>query len=206
MTAASQPMRLFYSAPSPFAAKARMAAALCGIALETVATDTTQEPADLLAANPLGKIPALVLATGETVYDSRVICDYLDRLSGHRLVPQDMDGWLAAKKLEAVADGVTDALILTVYEVRYRPEDKRHQPWVDKQTRKAERGLALLASMVPTLAPTPGIGHLALAGLIGWMDVRFPGRIAADHPALAAWLETFKTENPALAEALPKAA
>ena len=199
-------MRLFYSPASPFAAKARMAAHHCDLAVEAVSTVTSDEPADLLAANPLGKIPVLVLDDGSTVYDSKVICDLFDRMSGNQLVPQSLDAWRFVKTFEALADGVGDALILTVYEVRYRPEDKRDAGWVDKQMHKADRGLAKLEEMIDQLPAQPTTAHFALASLLGWMRFRMEGKIEAERPKLAAWLDAFPTVFPAFAELGPRQA
>ena len=198
-------MRLFYAPASPFAAKARMAARHCGIAVDSVSTDTASEPEDLLSANPLGKIPALLLDDGTAVFDSRVICELFDRMSGNQLIPQGLEAWQAAKIVEAAVDGVTDALILSVYEVRFRPEDKRHQPWVDKQLRKADRGLDFLEEQIAGLGDDLTIAHFALAGLLGWMELRFVGKLAKERPALAAWIEAFPTLFPDYSELGPKA-
>jgi glutathione S-transferase len=193
-------MRLLYAPASPFAAKVRMAAHHVGIPLEATIVDTAADPAELLAANPLGKIPTLILDDGTPLYDSRVIVEYLDRLSGNLLIPQTDAEWLKARRIEATADGTTDGAILTVYEVRFRPEEKRYQGWVDRQWNKAQRGLAILEQDVRTLAPEPNIAHFAVAGLLGWMSLRFAGRWEADHPALTAWIGEFAQTFPAYAE------
>ena len=197
-------MLLYYSAASPFAAKVRMAASHCGLALEEVAVDTAAEPTALLAANPLGKIPTLVTDEGHAVFDSSVICDLFDRMSGNQLVPQQMASWQAIKTFEATVDGVVDALLLTVYEVRYRPEDKRYDGWVDKQMRKGERGLVVLDKRLHQLTPELTTAHFALAGLLGWMNLRFPGKAAGEFPRLAAWLDAFCEANPTLAAFVPQ--
>jgi glutathione S-transferase len=197
-------MRLFSSPASPFAAKVRMAAHHVGIPIETIATDTGAEPADLLAANPLGKIPALVLDDGTVLFDSKVICDYLDRRSGHKLVPQDEAGWLRTKRLEATADGIGDAAILTLYEVRYRPEDKRHQPWVDKQMRKAFRALDSLEAQIDELGPDLTTAHFAVGGVLGWLNLRFKGQWEEGRPRLVAWQAAFGDVFPAYEELKPR--
>ncbi|HEX2018019.1 MAG TPA: glutathione S-transferase [Aurantimonas sp.] len=197
-------MRLFYAPASPFAAKVRMAASHCGLELDEVAVDTAAEPTELLAANPLGKIPTLVTDEGNPVFDSSVICDLFDRMSGNQLVPQPIDEWQAIKTFEATVDGVIDALLLTVYEVRYRPEDKRYDGWVDKQIRKGDRGLVLLDQRLDQLPTELTTAHFALAGLLGWMNLRFPGKAAGEFPRLAAWLDAFCEANPALAAFVPQ--
>lgn len=198
-------MRLFYASASPFVAKVRMAAYHCDIDVVPVPTDTAAEPADLIGANPLGKVPALILPDGRALYDSAVICDWLDRQSGNRLVPQDEAGWLACKRIEATADGIVDAAILSVYEVRFRPEDKRHQPWVDKQLRKAWRGMDMLEASIGDLGRQPTTAHFAVAGLLGWFDIRFKGQWENRYPKVKAWFDAFPEIFPAYAELKPSA-
>lgn len=198
-------MRLFYAPASPFAAKVRMAASHCGFVLDEVAVDTSAEPTELLAANPLGKIPSLVTDDGCAVFDSSVICDLFDRMSGNQLVPQSIDDWRAVKTFEATVDGVIDALLLTVYEVRYRPEEKRYDGWVDKQMRKGDRGLVLLDKRLDELTPALTTAHFALAGLLGWMNIRFAGKAANEYPRLAEWLDRFCEANPEMMRFVPQA-
>lgn len=198
-------MRLFYAPASPFAAKVRMAAAHCGITLDLVQTDTGAEPADLLAVNPLGKIPTLIAKDGAALYDSAVICDYLDRLSGHQLVPQSEAGWLLVKRIAATADGVADAALLSVYEKRMRPEERQHQPWVDRQLGKAWRSLAVLESNIASLGAEPNLAHFALGSVLGYLDLRFKGQWEDKHPQLVAWLAAFPAVFPAYAELKPQA-
>ncbi|KAB0680686.1 glutathione S-transferase family protein [Aureimonas leprariae] len=197
-------MRLLYSGTSPYSAKVRMAARLCGIALDETVVDTTVEPDELTSVNPLGKIPALVLDDGQALYDSPVICEYLDRQSGNRIVPQTNAEWLAAKRLEALADGVVDAAILIVYENRFRPEEIRHQPSMDKQWRRAERGLAAIEREIGEVPAEPTVGHLAVAAMAGWLDIRFADRWDANHAALRDWAQGFYAAFPALADVKPK--
>ena len=197
-------MRLYYSPASPFAAKARMAASHCGIAIDAVKTDTSAEPGELLKANPLGKIPALVLDDGQTIFDSGVICDYFDRISGNQLQPQTVEAWRTAKVFEAAADGTMEALILVLYEARYRPEGMRHKPWTDMQMRKADRSLDYLEAHLDGIGEAVTIAHFALAALIGWMAIRFDGKIAGEHPKLQAWIEAFPERFPAYEQLKPQ--
>lgn len=196
-------MKVFYSLPSPFAAKVRMAARHCDLSVEAIAVDTSKEPSELLSANPIGKIPTLLLDDGTSVYDSRVICEYLDRISGNLLIPQTSEAWLQARRVETLADAVCDAGILCAYEVRYRPEEKRHQPWVDKQWRRVLRTLDSLESEIDALPSDPQIGHFALAATLGWLEVRFPGEWSVQTPKLEAWLERFFSAHPHFAELRP---
>lgn len=198
-------MRLLGSRPSPFTSKVRMAAAICGIDLDLVPTDTAEEGSTLIGSNPIGKIPALILDDGSTLYDSRVICEWLDRSSGNLLIPQGLAEWSHAKRVEALADGMAEAAMMTLYEVRYRPEEKRHQPWVDKQWRRAHRSLEALGREVEALGDAPNLAHIAVASDLGWLDLRYSSVFRDRHAALAQWMDDFYATHPHLAAHRPAA-
>uniref|UniRef100_UPI003B9F6B1A glutathione S-transferase N-terminal domain-containing protein n=1 Tax=Shinella sp. M31 TaxID=3368615 RepID=UPI003B9F6B1A len=123
-------MKIFYSSTSPYSTKVRMAAHYAGLPAESVTVDTNADPAELLAANPLGKIPALLTDDGLAVYDSRVIMNYIDRQTRGSLYPRNAVKRTEVDILEATADGICDCLLAIVYERRSRPEEKVHQPWI----------------------------------------------------------------------------
>lgn len=158
---------LFYAPASPYSAKVRLAAAWCGIDIEVKVVDTNAEPAELLKANPLGKIPVLITDDGESIYDSRAIMQYLNRLSGNALFPRNAEKRLEAERLEALADGICDCLLAHVYERRFRPEEKIHQPWLDKQWSKVVRALDELAAHPPKLTKKATGGQIALRAALG---------------------------------------
>lgn len=199
-------MILRSSPSSPFARKVLMSAHVLGLMnrIEIVKADT-RDPSDTLKdQNPLGKIPVLILDDGRPLYDSRVICEYLDSLvGGGRLFPGGEARW-PALKLQAEADGMLDAAILQVYEVRFRPEEKRHQPWLERQREKVERALADLERDPPVFAGDPHIGHVTLACALGYLDFRFQGAWRKQHPRLAQWLTEFDHRVPAYTETMPK--
>ena len=187
------------SPASPFGRKVRIALDLLDLAdrVTIVNADTTDPNDDLRTQNPLGKIPTLILESGEPVYDSSVIVQYLDALAGGgRIVPQ---GWsrFEALRLEALADGVLDANILRLYEVRWRPEEQRTPKWVEHQAGKVERALAQLERAHARPAPRLDIGHIALACALGHLDLRFEGRWRETHPRLVPWLADFEARVPA---------
>ena len=189
------------SPPSPFGRKVKIAAALLGLSDRiTVERADTTDPTDTLRMqNPLGKIPALILENGETLYDSRVIVEYLDALAGGgRLIPA---GWsrFEALRQQALADGVMDAAILQSYEARWRPEERREQRWLDHQQGKIDRGLAEAEATLAMPPRTFHIGHVALACALGYFDHRFEGRWRQDHPKLVAWFKDFDERVPAFA-------
>ena len=196
-------MMILRSAPaSPFARKVRIAASLLGLASDiTLEQAETTDPKDKLRQqNPLGKIPTLVLEDGSTLYDSRVIVEYLDhKAGGGKIIPREPKARFDALRLQALADGMTDAQILVVYEGRWRQPDKHEAKWVDYQSDKIKRGLAVLEANPPALDPTPNVGQIALACLLGHRDLRFAGDWRAGHPKLVAWLDRFAAQVPAFA-------
>src|SRR5690606_33194478 len=134
-------------AGSPFGRKARIAVSVLGLDDKVrIEPASTQDDADpIRQQNPLGKVPVLILDDGSTIYDSPVILEYLDHLAGGgRILPKDGKARFDALKLEALADGILDALILIVYEGRYRPAEKHEQKWLDLQGGKVARGMAAL--------------------------------------------------------------
>ncbi|WP_029059067.1 glutathione S-transferase family protein [Stappia stellulata] len=190
------------SPPSPFGRKAKIAAAVLGLSDRiTVELTDTKDPHDSIRKqNPLGKIPALVLEDGKVLFDSSVIVDYLDHLAGGgKVIPAGATRH-DALRLQALADGIMDAALLQVYETRFRPEDKRHTEWLAYQADKVTRGLASLEADLPdTVSPdrTPNVGEIAVACMLGYLDLRFAGDWRAGHPGLVGWLKTFEAAVPA---------
>ena len=195
--------KILYSPASPFASKARMAATYVGYAFEPVLTKTDEVPADLIAANPLGKIPALVTDEGKGIFDSKVITQFLNRVSGGKALPKNAKKRLEAEMLESLADGIGDCAIACVYERRQRPEDKLYQPWIDKQWAKVTRGLDHLEASAPKLPAKIHAGHIALAANLAYLNLRFP-EWSKGRPKLKRWLMKFTEKHPELAEMLPK--
>jgi glutathione S-transferase len=197
-------MMILRSSPaSPFGRKVRIAAAVLGLAdtIDVRETDLN-DPADpIRTQNPLGKIPALVLDNGDTLFDSRVIADYLDHLAGGgRIIPSEPGARFAALRMQSLCDGILDASLMIVYESRYRPAEHRVQTWVDRQAGKVARGLASLEAAPPKLAAVPDIGQIALACVLGYGDLRFEGKWRKDHPRLVAYHDAFAAKVPAFAQ------
>jgi glutathione S-transferase len=199
-------MILRFSPSSPFVRKVRIAIALLGFEKDVTIerTDTTDPSDSLRKINPLGKIPTLVLEDGSAVYDSRVILEYLDdRAGGGKIVPRDSKARLAALRLQALADGILDASILTVYEGRYRKAEMHEPKWLELQAGKVSRGLGVVEAAPPPIDPMPNVGQIALACALGYRDFRFGGSWRGEHPRLVAWLDNFAARVPAFAETKP---
>jgi glutathione S-transferase len=189
--------------PSPFGRKVTLAASVLGLSdqISIEKTDTNDGADSIRRQNPLGKIPVLVLDDGSTLYDSRVILEYLDhRAGGGKIIPREPNARFIALRLQALADGMTDAQILLVYEGRWRPPEHHVQKWVDYQADKITRGLAALEADPPPLDAIPNVGQIALACFLGHRDLRFPGTWRDVHQKLVSWLDRFASRVPAFSE------
>ena len=195
--------KILISPTSPYSAKVRMAARYAGFAFESVAIDTTAEPAQLLSSNPLGKIPVLITDDGEAVFDSRAITQYVNRETRNALFPRNAAKRLEAERLEALADGICDCLLAHVYERRSRPEEKVHQEWLDKQWAKAVRALDTLNANPPKLPKKITAGQIALRACLGYLALRFPGKWERGRAKLVRWAKRFDEKFPELVEFVP---
>ncbi|MEP0943457.1 MAG: glutathione S-transferase family protein [Rhizobiaceae bacterium] len=200
-------MKLLYAGASPYVSKAALAANLAGIDVEHVTVDSTNGDPVLDAANPLSKIPCLVLDDGTGVYDSRAITRYLDRLSGGKLYPTNADALTKAERTEALCDGINDCAVGYMYEARFRPEEKIHEPWRERMWGKAERGLdAVMADLPPNGASEPAnIASLSLSACLGYLDLRFTGKWQDGRDDLVAWRDQFDAAHPELVGLKPHA-
>jgi glutathione S-transferase len=193
-------MLVLRSSPaSPFGRKVKIAAALLGLDDRIKVTDAdTLDPNEVLRRqNPLGKIPTLVLENGDTLYDSRVILEYLDWLAGGgRIIPAG-EARFAALSQQALADGIAEATLLQVYETRWRTEERREAAWVEHQQGKVDRGLAHADEHLSTPADKFHVGHITLACALGYLDLRMGGRWREHYPRLVAWLDDFAGRVPA---------
>jgi len=195
--------KVLYAPASPYSAKVRMAAAYAGVELEPVTVETSAEPSLLVDANPLGKIPVLVTDEGEAVYDSRAIIQYLNRVSGNKLLPRSPSRRTEAERLEALADGIADCALAHVYERRSRPEAAVHQPWLDKQWAKVLRGLDHLNANPPKLGKKITAGHIALRATLAYLDLRFAGKWEKGRSRLKRWAARFDEKFPELKNLQP---
>jgi glutathione S-transferase len=181
-------MRLLYSALSPFARKVRVLALEKGlsdqIALEPAAPYQDEAVRSL---NPLNKIPTLVTDDGEAVYDSAVICDYLDGLAEPRLIPAAQPERHRALTLEAAADGMGDAALLVVRE-RMRPAEEQRRDLFDRQLKAIAAALDLFDEAELSNGRF-GIGEIAVAAQLGYLDARGVVDWRAGRPALSSWFE-----------------
>ncbi len=195
--------KLLYAPASPYSAKVRMSAAYAGIELEAVVTNTGQQPEELVSANPLGKIPTLVLDDGRVVFDSRAITQYLNRESKNALFPRNADKRTEAEAMEALADGICDCALAIVYERRMRPEEKVHQEWIDGQWRKIVRALDHLNANPPKLPRKITAGQIAMRAMLGYLSLRFAGEWERGRSRLTRWAARFDEKFPELKGCIP---
>lgn len=200
-------LKLRYSVTSPFVRKVIIAAIETGQRgeIELVPTVTADPHSDLSRHNPLGKVPALVLADGSTLYDSRVICEYLDsRHAGTRLFPAAGEARWTALRRQALADGIMDAGVLCVMEGRRSEPAQRSPEWVAKQKGKMAAGFDALEREAASFGAGFDIGLIAVACALGYADFRFAAdNWRAGRPHLARWFEQVSA-RPSLKDTAPK--
>jgi glutathione S-transferase len=197
-------MKLRYSPASPFARKCAIAGHVLGLADRIEMVDNAKDAGDAIRSrNPLNKIPLLVTDSGEAIFDSVVISEYLDALAGGgRIIPNDMDARFRALTMQALADGVLDAAILMIYESRFREESQHSPRWTAMQQKKVDGGLAALEAHVPH--DHVDVGTIAVCAALGYLDFRYKGAWREAHPKLAAWFDAFSKKLPGFAETSPE--
>ncbi|MDH5369566.1 MAG: glutathione S-transferase N-terminal domain-containing protein [Gammaproteobacteria bacterium] len=187
-------MKLYYSPTSPFVRKVNAFAIETGLdnQLEWVTTNPWQAEDELTEENPLSKIPTLVTNDGQAIYDSRLICEYLDSLhKGTKLIPESGEARWQALCLQALADGILDAGVLRFMEKK-RPSQQQSPDWDTMQKKSVERGLNYLEKTVADWENTLDIGVISVACVLGWLDFRFPNEDwRIKRSKLNAWFESF---------------
>lgn len=188
-------MDLYLSINSPYARKARVAAHELGILdrIHMVEVDPRDPATGLWERNPLAKIPVLVLDDGTAIYDSPVICEYLNEQIGDgSLLPAEPAARWRIRTLVALLDGVMDAGMLVRME-NMRPENERSRAWIDKQLAIAHRGLDALERDLPVYGDSVNLASLGVACAIGWLQHRHPDEDwLGTRPDLARWYEAFQ--------------
>jgi glutathione S-transferase len=184
-------MKLIGSFTSAYVRKARVVLAEKKLDYQFELENVWSAETKIASSNPLGKVPCLVMEDGSTMYDSRVIAEYLDTLTPVcKLLPQNSRDRANVKVWEALADGVLDAAVLAYLERTWRPAEQQSQAWFDRQMGKVHGGLAVMAENLGEQPFCMGI-HYTLADVavgctLGWLAFRFPDIAWRDtHPNLA---------------------
>lgn len=201
-------MKLHYSPASPYVRKVNVCAEELGLAsrIEIVPTKVLpSEPnRDYGKVAPLMKVPSLELDDGTTLYDSVVICEYLDHLAGGKLFPPAGDARWRALRLHALANGILDAAILARYESFLRPVELRWDAWTQGQLAKVDQGLDFLERSVGELQGIH-IGTISVGCALGYLDFRFADRgWRKSHPKLGAWFDEI-SKRESFRKTVPKA-
>ena len=203
-------MKLHSSATSPYVRKVRVVLLEAGLndKVEQVAQAVTpiSPNAVVNADNPLGKVPAFQTDDGLSLYDSPVICEYLDSLhDGTKLFPSTgKERWQALCR-QALGDGLLDAAILGRYESSLRPPEKLWPEWLDGQMMKIERSLDEMQAQADDMEGTVDIGTLTIACALGYLDFRYGDNDwRASRPGLAEWYKSFSQRPSLLATMAPE--
>ncbi|HET9652202.1 MAG TPA: glutathione S-transferase family protein [Usitatibacter sp.] len=200
-------MKLHFSPASPYVRKVSVCAEELGLAprIEIVPTKVLpSEPnREYARVAPLMKVPSLELDDGTVLFDSIVICEYLDSLAGGKLFPSGGARWKALR-LHALADGILDAAILARYENFLRPAELRWSAWTGGQLAKVDQALDELERSAGELKGLD-IGTLSVACALGYLDFRYADRNwRASRPKLAAWFDEI-SKRESFRKTVPKA-
>ena len=194
-------MKLIYASASPFARKVRILIKELQLE-ETVllqdagAVTPVSNNDDLNLLNPLGMLPVLELDNGDSLYDSPVICEYLNHIAKGPFFPTDSDRRFRTLRLQALGDGILDLSVAMRYETAMRPENLQWQTWLDFQQEKVHRGLDTLEAICNQFEASPLIGETTIACVLGYRDFRFADiDWRGGRPALAKWYDQIMQRN-----------
>ena len=198
-------MLLLYSNTSPYSRKVRLVVAEKGLTarVEQRVCNPFENVPVLSDANPLGKVPTLITDDGQVIYDSPVICEYLDTLSDDvPLLPRSgTDRW-TIRRWEAMADGILDAAYAIVME-RRRPAEQQSGHWIGHWTAEIDRAVQQADDDLKSLPPSLSLAHLAVATALGYLDFRLSGAGWRDaRKALASWYAQFE-QRPSMRDTRP---
>lgn len=199
-------MKLYYSATSPYVRKVNVCAIELGLdeKLERIFTNPWEKDDKLLADNPLSKVPTLITDDGIVLYDSPVICEYLDTVQGGGvLIPASGTEHWNELRLQALGDGILDAAVLRFLE-RKRPNFQQSSEWDSIQQSAIQRALESLESKVNEWKADVTIGQIAVACALGYLDFRFAeDNWRQGQPGLTGWFETF-AQRESMQATIPK--
>ncbi len=200
-------MRLISATPSPFARKVRIALIEKGIPFDLLTEVPWNDDTSLPQYNPLEKLPVLLPPGGEPLFQSSYILEWLERRHPEpALLPKDDDGILAHKRLEVIADGMCDAVVLILFE-RMRSQGQQSEPWIMRQDRKINGGLKALSAAVGdkpyALGDSFGLADIAIGSVLGYLGVRYAQLDwRAAYPNLATYADGLFA-RPSFADSMP---
>ncbi len=200
-------LKLISATPSPYARKVRIALAEKDIPFEIITEVPWNSDTSVPRYNPLEKLPVLLLEDGDAIYESAFILEWLEKKHPNPpLMPADTDAYLQARRFMVLADGVCDAFLIYFFET-LREQQQQSAPWMARQLRKIEGGVAALAHDIAARHYAVGdrltLADISVAAPLGWFEVRFPtfdwrGR----HPSLARYYDRL-SERPSFKATVP---
>jgi len=202
-------MKIFFSPASPFVRKCMVVAYETGLAGRIEKLPSAAHPVNrdrnIVAVNPLGQVPTFFTDEGQPIYDSRVICEYLDHLAqGGIFPPASAQRWRALSE-QSLADGILDAALLARYEAVVRPAQAQWDDWTRGQMDKIASALDYFEDAIRDRAGQVDIGTITLGCALGYLDFRFPDYDwRAGRGRLAAWFADFN-QRPSMQQTLPTA-
>ena len=202
-------MKLWYAKPSPFVRKVLMMAHETGLISDIELLDAATTPLDsdagLIKDNPLGKLPTLVLEDGHVLFDSRVICEYLDgQHNGEKMIPVDGMDRYNVLVAQSIGDGIMDAAVGMRYEGFLRPEEKQWDVWLEGQRSKITRALDVLETWRPARLQDIHLGSISVASALAYLDFRQPEFDWRDgRPVITQMLATFSARK-SMTETVPE--
>lgn len=183
-------MKLYYGLPSPYSRKVRVVAHELGLALDLEPTNAMAWDNGFGQVNPINRVPTLVLDDGRSLFDSRVICEYLDVQHGSRLLPASGEARWAVLRAQALGDGLMDAAVPRRHET-LRPDEQQSPERLRLYRRSIDQTLDYLEA---DLRPLQGIdlGSIAIGCALSYLQFRFPDDgLPQSHPKIHAWLQDF---------------
>ena len=201
-------MKLIIARPSPYARKARVVLLEKGIACEIAVENPWLPQTRINDANPLGKVPALVLDDGSVIHDSKVIVEYLESLAvPPALIPANAPARIAHKQIEAVADGICDAVVLIALEGA-RAQEKRSEEWIERHHRKIVAGVAELERLLGEREWFTdfgyGLAEIATICALEYIDFRYPQYQWRDRAAALTGLHRRVSARPSFVATKPE--
>ncbi len=191
-------MKLYYSLTSPYSRKVCMVIQIKGLEaqVEKILINPFTEVTSIIKINPLGKIPALKLDNGEILFDSPVICDYLDQLSPQIPLTQFKDwSYWEIKRWQAIADGLTDIAYCLVVESR-RLKTEQSSTCIKQWNEELQQTLNYIEKKVQQLKTPTTLAHISLASALGYLEFRLPDRLfSAKCPKTIEWLNEIKLQT-----------
>ncbi len=202
-------MKLVGSYSSPYVRKVRVVLAEKGIDCELLPENVWAAETRIQQSNPLGKVPCLILDEGSPLYDSRVICEYLDHLPpADSLIPAEFSQRIQVRRWEALSDGILDAAVLIRLEHTQRQPAQRSEQWLERQRGKVMAGLGVMERDLDErdwcAAGRFTLADIALGCALGWFGFRLPElEWHADHPKLVRHYQQL-SQRPSFASTMPK--